>query len=91
MIYKEFFTFNLQPSALCQKAKVYTAVQRQRRVCGEVMAFHLIKVVHAVSKRVSGLVGIKGSIIFGTYLFPKQIRPHCLDVNLNDQKTSHFY
>ena len=62
MIYKEFFTFNLQPSALCQKAKVYTAVQRQRRVCGEVMAFHLIKVVHAVSKRVSGFIGIKGSI-----------------------------
>ena len=67
MIYKGFFTFNLQPSALCQKAKVYTAVQRQRRVCGEVMAFHLIKVVHAVSKRVSGLVGIKGSIIFGAH------------------------
>ena len=65
IIYKGFFTFNLQPSALCQKAKVYTAVQRQRRVCGEVMAFHLIKVVHAVSKRVSGLLGIKGSIIFG--------------------------
>ena len=72
MIYKEFFTFNLQPSALCQKAKVYTAVQRQRRVCGKVMAFHLIKVVHAVSKRVSGLVDIKGSVVFGAHMISKQ-------------------
>ena len=64
MIYRRFFSFNLQPSALCQKAKVCVAVQRQRRVCGEVMAFHLIKVVHAVSNRVSGFVDIKVSIIF---------------------------
>ena len=38
-------------------------------MCGEVMAFHLIKVVHAVSNRVSGFVGIKGSIIFGVHTY----------------------